>query len=71
MTGAIAAISWLVENWSLIATCFSSLASIALFFMHGTNKAQLQELKDFINSVHMSKGPEDAKAVAEALDPKV
>lgn len=54
MSGLLAALQWLISNWNLIATCFSSLASIVLFFMHGNAKQELQQLKDFVNSLQIS-----------------
>jgi hypothetical protein len=54
MMGVIALIQWLIANWQIIATAFSSISSIALFFMHGNAKQELGELKDFINSLQIS-----------------
>lgn len=76
MSGIIAAIQWLIANWQLIATAFSSLASVALFFMHGNAKAELQEIRDFIGSLSVSQpnGPikvNEAKQVQTLKDPKI
>ncbi len=73
MAGIISALSWVINNWQLISTAFSSLASITLFFMHGNNKAELQALRDFITSVHVRQdpSPDSAKAVSEAQFPKI
>ena len=71
MTSIISALTWIINNWALISTAFSSVASIALFFMHGNNKSELQALRDFVNSVHVRKDPDSAKAVATELNPKI
>jgi hypothetical protein len=75
MNGAISLLQWIIDNWQIIATAFSSVSSIALFFMHGSARSELQEIRDFINSVSVSqpKGPVDtsAKAVQEQQNPKV
>lgn len=59
MSGLIALLTWIVQNWQIIATAFSSLSSIALFFMHGNARAELQEIKDFIDSIEVSQKPTD------------
>lgn len=71
MAGLLSAFSWLIDNWQTIATAFSALSSISLFFMHGTNKQSLQELRDFINSVHVSQDQPSAKQNAELKNPKI
>lgn len=74
MMSIIAAVQWLIANWQLIATVFSSASSLALFFMHGNNKATLQELRDFIDSLQISQSkPIDtgsAKVEAAISNPK-
>lgn len=71
MASVLGILSWVIDNWQLIATAFSSVMSIALFFMHGNSRTQLQELRDFINSVHLSQNPQSAKQNAELQNPKV
>lgn len=54
MTTLIGAATWLVSNWQIIATAFSSISSIALFFMHGNAAADLAELQSFVGSLQIS-----------------
>jgi hypothetical protein len=57
MTTIIAGLSWVISNWQIIATAFSSISSVALFFMHGNAASDLAELKDFVNSLQVSQAP--------------
>lgn len=71
MTGIIALLTWVVSNWQIIATAFSAFSSIALFFMHGSAKTDIQELQAFIDSLQVSqKSAQSAQDVARQLDPK-
>lgn len=70
MTGIISILQWVISNWQTIATLFSSAASIALFFMHGSAQTDLQELRDFINSIQVSESP-SAKTLSENQNPKI
>lgn len=74
MMSIIAVFQWVIANWQMIATAFSSIMSVALFFMHGNAKADIQELKQFLDSLQVSQTkPVDtgsAKAEAELADPK-
>ena len=54
MSGLIAMATWFISNWQMIATAFSAISSISLFFMHGAAKADLAELQTFINSLQIS-----------------
>jgi hypothetical protein len=70
VTGILSILQWVVANWSLIATLFSSAASIALFFLHGNAQADLKELRNFVNSLQVSQTPIDpgsAQAQAETM----
>ena len=57
MSGVISLLSWIIQNWQLLATAFSATSSIALFFMHGSAAQELAELKDFVNSLNISQSP--------------
>jgi hypothetical protein len=74
MTTVIALLQWIIANWQIIATAFSSLSSIALFFMHGNAKSEILLLKQFVDSLQVSQtAPVDttsAQAVSRQLDPK-
>lgn len=70
----IALLQWLVTNWQLIATIFSSVSSLALFFLHGNAAAELKLIKAFIDSLQISQpgGPIDpgsAQAQARQSNP--
>ena len=54
MSNIVAGAQWFVANWQLLATVFSSLASVALFFLHGSAAADLKLLKDFVNSLEIT-----------------
>lgn len=74
MSGIISVLEWIIANWSMLATLFSSIMSIALFFMHGAAKADIAELQQFINTLQISQTPIDmgsAKVEAEIMGHKV
>lgn len=75
MNGIIAVLQWVIANWQIIATAFSSISSIALFFMHGSAKAEIQLLHDFIESIQVSQtnpiDTDSAKGASLVKNPKV
>lgn len=75
MSGIIAVLQWVIANWQIIATAFSSISSIALFFMHGNARAEIQLLHDFIESLQISQtnpiDTDSAKAQSLMKNPKV
>lgn len=76
MSGLIGILQWIIANWQVIATAFSSIMSVALFFMHGNAAADIKLLKQFIDSLQVSQpnGPVDpnsAQAQAALAKPKI
>lgn len=67
MAGIISVLQWIVTNWHLIATVSSLAANVALFFMHGTNAAAVQELRDFVNSIQVTQTPVDPGSAQSEL----
>lgn len=74
----LALLQWVIGHWSQLAAGFSSLASIALFFMNGSAAKELRLLKDFINSLDVSQpngpinvGDDSAAALAKLAKPKI
>jgi hypothetical protein len=71
MSSIISVLSWIIANWSTLASAFSAIASVSLFFMHGNNAQEIQELKDFINSINVSQNQPTAQDQARNMNPKV